>query len=75
MAVLSLSTNNWDLVKGGIGEIRVAIDAVMPGKYAKFCDSRTAPRDRPRRDRARRSFLRFFIALWGFRYPVLCQIG
>ena len=30
MALLVLSTNNWDLVKGGIAEIRAAIEAVKP---------------------------------------------
>ena len=34
MAVLVLSTNNWDLVKAGITEIGAAIDAVTPGSYA-----------------------------------------
>jgi hypothetical protein len=35
MAVLVLSTNNWDLVKAGIGEIMTAINAVTPGSYAE----------------------------------------
>jgi len=35
MAVLVLSTNNWDFIKAGIAEIRVAIDAVTPGNYAE----------------------------------------
>ena len=35
MALLVLSTNNWDLVKGGIAEIRAAIEAVTPGSYAE----------------------------------------
>ena len=35
MAVLVLSTNNWDLVKAGIAEISAAIEAVTPGGYAE----------------------------------------
>jgi len=35
MALLVLSTNNWDLVKGGIAEIRAAIEAVTPGSYTE----------------------------------------
>src|SRR5665213_3598089 len=35
MAVLVLSTNNWDFVKAGIAEIRAAIDAVTPGSYTE----------------------------------------
>ena len=35
MAVLVLSTNNWDFVKAGIAEIMAAIDAVTPGSYAE----------------------------------------
>ena len=35
MALLVLSTNNWDLVKAGIAEIRAAIEAVTPGSYAE----------------------------------------
>ena len=35
IAVLVLSTNNWDLVKAGIAGIRAAIDAVTPGSYAE----------------------------------------
>jgi hypothetical protein len=35
MAVLVLSTNNWDFIKAGIAEIRAAIDAVTPGSYAE----------------------------------------
>jgi len=31
MAVLVLSTNNWDFIEAGIAEIRTAIDAVTPG--------------------------------------------
>ena len=34
-ALLVLSTNNWDLVKAGIAEIRAAIEAVTPGSYAE----------------------------------------
>ena len=35
MAVLVLSTNNWDLIKAGIAEIRAAIEAVTPGRYTE----------------------------------------
>lgn len=35
MAVLVLSTNNWDFIKEGVAEIRAAIDAVTPGGYAE----------------------------------------
>ena len=35
MAVLVLSTNNWDLVKAGIAQITAAIEAVTPGSYAE----------------------------------------
>ena len=35
MAVLVLSTNNWDFIEAGIAEIRTAIDAVTPGSYAE----------------------------------------
>ena len=35
MAVLVLSTNNWDLVKAGIAEIMAAIHAVTPGSYTE----------------------------------------
>jgi len=35
MAVLVLSTNNWDFIKAGIAEIRTAIDEVTPGSYAE----------------------------------------
>ena len=35
MAVLVLSTNNWDLVKAGISEISAAIEAVTPGGYTE----------------------------------------
>jgi hypothetical protein len=35
MALLVLSTNNWDLVKGGIAEIRAAIEAVKPASYSE----------------------------------------
>ena len=35
MAVLVLSTNNWDHIKAGIAEITAAIGAVTPGSYAE----------------------------------------
>jgi len=35
MAVLVLSTNNWDLVKAGVAEIITAIGAVTPGCYSE----------------------------------------
>jgi len=35
MAVLVLSTNNWDFIKAGINKIRAAIEAVTPGSYAE----------------------------------------
>jgi hypothetical protein len=35
MAVLVLSTNNWDFIKAGIAEIRAAIEEVTPGSYAE----------------------------------------
>lgn len=35
MAVLVLSTNNWDFVKAGIAEIMAAISRVTPGSYAE----------------------------------------
>jgi hypothetical protein len=35
MAVLVLSTNNRDFVKGGIAEIVGAISAVTPGSYSE----------------------------------------
>jgi hypothetical protein len=35
MAVLVLSTNNWDLVKAGFAEIRAAIEAVTPGSFSE----------------------------------------
>jgi hypothetical protein len=35
MAVLVLSTNNWDFVKAGIAEIMTTIEAVMPGSYSE----------------------------------------
>jgi hypothetical protein len=35
MAVLVLSTNNWDFVKAGVAEIRAAIEAATPGSYAE----------------------------------------
>jgi hypothetical protein len=35
LAVLVLSTNNWDFVKAGIAEIMTAIEAATPGSYAE----------------------------------------
>jgi hypothetical protein len=35
IAVLVLSTNNWEFVKAGIGEIMIAIDAVKSGSHAE----------------------------------------
>lgn len=35
MAVLALSTNNWELVKAGIAEIVAAISGVTPGSYTE----------------------------------------
>jgi hypothetical protein len=35
IAVLVLSTNNWDLVKAGVAEIMAAIGAVTPGSYSE----------------------------------------
>jgi hypothetical protein len=35
MAVLVLSTNNWDFVKAGIAEIMAAISGVTPGSYTE----------------------------------------
>ncbi len=35
MAVLVLSTNNWDRVKAAIARIMEAIDGVAPGSYAE----------------------------------------
>jgi len=35
MALLVLSTNNWDFVKASIGEIKGAIHAVTPGSYTE----------------------------------------
>jgi hypothetical protein len=35
MAVLVLSTNNWDFIKAGIAEIKAAIEAVRPGSHAE----------------------------------------
>ena len=35
MAVLVLSTNNWDLVKAGIAEIMAAISGVTTGSYTE----------------------------------------
>ena len=36
MALLMLSTNNWDYVKASIAKIMMAIDAVTPGSYAEL---------------------------------------
>ena len=36
MALLVLSTNNWDFIKAAIGKIMAAIDGVMPGSYAEI---------------------------------------
>jgi hypothetical protein len=36
MAVLVLSTNNWDFVKAGIAEIMAGVGAVTPGSYAEI---------------------------------------
>ena len=36
MALLVLSTNNWDFIKAAIGKIMEAIDGVMPGSYAEI---------------------------------------
>ena len=36
MALLVLSTNNWDCVKAAITEIMLAIEAVTPGSYAEL---------------------------------------
>ena len=35
LAVLVLSTNNWDHVKAAIAKIMAAIDGVTPGSYAE----------------------------------------
>ena len=35
LALLVLSTNNWDCVKAGIASILAAIADVMPGSYAE----------------------------------------
>lgn len=35
MAVLVLSTNNWDSVKAGFAEIMAAISGVTPGSYTE----------------------------------------
>jgi hypothetical protein len=35
MAVVVLSTNNWDLIKSGIAKIMAAIGAVTPGSYTE----------------------------------------
>lgn len=33
MALVVLSTNNWDFIKAAIGEIMAAVDAATPGSY------------------------------------------
>ena len=35
MAVLVLSTNNWDFVKAGIGATMAAVATVTPGSYTE----------------------------------------
>jgi hypothetical protein len=35
MALVVLSTNNWDFIKAGIGEIIAAVDAATPGSYTE----------------------------------------
>ncbi len=35
MALVVLSTNNWDFIKAGIGEIMAAVDAATPGSYTE----------------------------------------
>jgi hypothetical protein len=35
MALVVLSTNNWDFIKAGIGEIMAAVDAAAPGSYTE----------------------------------------
>jgi hypothetical protein len=35
MALLVLSTNNWDFIKATITRLTTAIDAVTPGNYAE----------------------------------------
>jgi hypothetical protein len=35
MALLVLSTNNWEHIKAGVAEITAAIKAVTPGGYAE----------------------------------------
>jgi predicted nuclease of predicted toxin-antitoxin system len=35
MALVVLSTNNWDFIKAGIGEIKEAVDAAAPGSYTE----------------------------------------
>ena len=36
MALLVLSTNNWDFIKAAIGKIMPAIDGAMPGSCAEI---------------------------------------
>jgi hypothetical protein len=33
MALVVLSTNNWDFIKAGVGAIMAAVDAATPGSY------------------------------------------
>ncbi len=35
MALVVLSTNNWDLIKAAIAKITAVIDAVTPGSYTE----------------------------------------
>ncbi len=35
MAVMVLSTNNWDFIKAAIAKITAVIDAVTPGSYTE----------------------------------------
>jgi hypothetical protein len=35
MALVVLSTNNWDFIKAGVGEIIAAIGAATPGSYTE----------------------------------------
>lgn len=35
IALMVLSTNNWDFIKAGVATIITALDAVMPGSYAE----------------------------------------
>ncbi|MGA8923417.1 MAG: hypothetical protein WB682_09755 [Candidatus Dormiibacterota bacterium] len=35
MALMVLSTNNWDFIKAAIAKITAVIDAVRPGSYTE----------------------------------------